>query len=151
LPVKLPVIVGLCSRLVTLCSRLIPNKNVVIIQQVVGVFVRFRPQPPLLTVGAAKTIVVERSNGHQNGHQFSYSVRTSVNRRLLAAYSLTLRNRLHLPSRLREKYEDMLGWHAWSVHIALLKTSTIAVVRLMPEGVSQHLERGFGQQLARFA
>ena len=31
---------------------------------------------------------------------------------------------------------------------ALLKTFLTALVRLAPEGVGQHFERGFGQQLA---
>ena len=35
--------------------------------------------------------------------------------------------------------------------LALLKTSVTALDRLTAEGVSQHFEGGFGQQLARFA
>jgi hypothetical protein len=38
-----------------------------------------------------------------------------------------------------------------TVSNALLKTSLIALVRLTPEGVSQHFEGGFGQQLTRLA
>jgi len=34
---------------------------------------------------------------------------------------------------------------------ALLKPSMTALVRLTAEGVGQHLEGGFGQQLTRFA
>ena len=40
---------------------------------------------------------------------------------------------------------------SFSKYLALLNTSVIALVRLTPEGVGEHLERGFGQQLAGFA
>ena len=43
------------------------------------------------------------------------------------------------------------GFFAFHFAFALLKTSVTALVRLTAEGVSQHFERGFGQQLARFA
>jgi hypothetical protein len=39
----------------------------------------------------------------------------------------------------------------FNVAIALLKSFVTALVRLMPEGIDQHFECGFGQQLARFA
>jgi hypothetical protein len=51
-------------------------------------------------------------DGHQNGHQFSYSVSIRLNGRLDAHYSLMLRTRFCLSSRLRENaYESALPSH----------------------------------------
>ena len=46
------------------------------------------------------------------------------------------------------KYPALLGF--FCLNVALLNTSVTALVRLTPEGISQHLEGGFSQQLVRF-
>jgi len=55
-----------------------------------------------------------------------------------------IRRRVRKPRGVRRR----LRLEAIILRLALLKTFLTALVRLAPEGVGQHFERGFGQQLA---